>query len=108
MPCPKDLNIEELPNEFDTNNGAFIDSAAIMKCVDLVITSDTALTHLAGALGVKTFLLLQNVPDWRWGQEVQDTFWYPNHKLFRQSIRGDWVNVFNKLKIEVDKLTKID
>jgi len=102
----KDLSIEELPKDFDTSNGAFIDSAAIMKCVDLVITSDTALTHLAGALGVKTFLLLQKVPDWRWGQEADDTVWYPNHKLFRQSIRGDWAGVFNKLKIEVEKLIR--
>jgi len=75
-----------------------------MKNVDLVITSDTALTHIAGALGVKTFLLLQNVPDWRWGQEKDNTFWYPNHKLFRQYSRGDWDGVFDNLKIEVEKL----
>ena len=83
-----------------------MDSAAIMKCVDLVITSDTALTHLAGALGVRTWLLLQHVPDWRWGQNSKDTFWYPNHKLFRQNIRGDWDSVFDDVKNELVYLQK--
>lgn len=97
----KELEIEQLPQDFDTVNGAFMDSASIMKCVDLVITSDTALTHLAGALGVRTWLLLQHVPDWRWGQNSKDTFWYPNHKLFRQNIRGDWDSLFDDVKNEL-------
>jgi len=100
----KDLNIEELPEDFDTTSGAFMDSAAIMKCVDLVITSDTALTHLAGALGVRTLLLLQHVPDWRWGLNKEDTIWYSNHKLIRQNFSGDWNGVFEKLKIEIEEL----
>ena len=102
----EELNIHELPEDFDTVRGAFMDSAAIMKCVDLVITSDTALTHLAGALGVRTWLLLQHVPDWRWGQNSKDTFWYPNHKLFRQKIRGDWDSVFDDVKNELVYLQK--
>jgi hypothetical protein len=92
------LHIEELPSDFDTVNGAFMDSAAIMKNVDLVITCDTALTHLAGALGVRTFLLLQHVPDWRWGINTGDCVWYPNHQLFRQKTRGDWISVFEDIK----------
>lgn len=102
----KELDIEELPQDFDTINGAFMDSAAIMKSVDLVITSDTALTHVAGALGVRTWLLLQHVPDWRWGQNSKDTFWYPNHKLFRQNTRGDWDSVFDDVKNELVYLQK--
>jgi tetratricopeptide (TPR) repeat protein len=92
------LHIEQLPSDFDKVNGAFMDSAAIMKNVDLVITSDTALTHLAGALGVRTFLLLQHVPDWRWGINASDCIWYPNHMLFRQKTRGDWISVFEDVK----------
>ena len=102
----KELDIEELPQDFDTVDGAFMDSAAIMKVVDLVITSDTALTHLAGALGVRTWLLLQHVPDWRWGRNSKDTFWYPNHRLFRQNIRGDWDSVFDEVKKELVYLQK--
>ena len=51
-----------------------------------------------------TWLLLQHVPDWRWGQNSKDTFWYPNHKLFRQKIRGDWDSVFDDVKNELSNL----
>ena len=71
-------------------DGAFVDTAAIMAGLDLVITSDTATAHLAGALGVPTFVLLQQVPDWRWLRDREDTPFYPSVRLFRQSVRGDW------------------
>jgi len=72
---PAGMRIETLPDDFDNGDSAFLDSAAIIKCMDLVITSDTALTHLAGALGVKTWLPLKYVPDWRWMLDRSDSPW---------------------------------
>lgn len=71
-------------------DGAFLDTAAIIANLDLVITSDTAMAHLAGALGTRVWLLLAHVPDWRWGTEGTDTPWYPNMRLFRQKRPGNW------------------
>jgi tetratricopeptide (TPR) repeat protein len=102
---PVDMKIETLPESFDSMDGAFLDSAAVLKCVDLVITSDTALTHLAGALGVNTWLPLKYVPDWRWMLDRSDTPWYPAHRLFRQKQKEDWVGVFKEMKEELMLLT---
>lgn len=104
---PEGMKIEKLPEDFDGGNNAFLDSAAVMKCMDLVITSDTALTHLAGALGVKTWLPLKYVPDWRWMLEGSETPWYPNHRLFRQTTRNDWVGVFKKMEAELTTLVPV-
>lgn len=71
----------------------FIDTAAIVLACDLVITTDTAMAHLAGALGVSTWLLLKHVPDWRWGMEGDSTPWYPNVRLFRQQPNQNWHHV---------------
>ena len=108
MNLPEGMNIETLPEDFDSGDNSFLDSAAVMKCVDLVITSDTALTHLAGALGVKAWLPLKLVPDWRWMLEGSGTPWYPNHRLFRQKIRGDWITVFNEMESEIKALVIIN
>jgi tetratricopeptide (TPR) repeat protein len=101
---PAGMRVETLPDDFDNGDNAFLDSACVMKCVDLVITSDTALTHLAGALGVKTWLPLKYVPDWRWMLETSSSPWYPNHRLFRQAIRGEWGSVFKAMELELRAL----
>jgi hypothetical protein len=101
---PIGMKVETLPDDFDSGENAFLDSAAVMKCVHLVITSDTALTHLAGALGVKTWLPLKYVPDWRWMLDRYDSPWYPNHRLFRQATRNDWTNVFHEMETELISL----
>jgi tetratricopeptide (TPR) repeat protein len=101
---PAEMQIEVLPEDFDSSSGAFLDSAAVMKCVDLVITSDTALAHLAGALGVKTWLPLKYVPDWRWLLDRDDSPWYPSIKIYRQATRGDWDSVFERIKNDLLKL----
>ena len=90
----EDFKVETLPEDFDSDENPFLDSAAVLKCVDLVISSDTALTHLAGALGVKAWLPLKYVPDWRWMLDSTDSPWYPNHTLFRQATINDWNSVF--------------
>ncbi|MFM7087668.1 MAG: tetratricopeptide repeat protein [Cyanobium sp.] len=82
-------------------NGAwdFLDTAAILACCDLVISSDTALAHLAGGLGRPTWLLLKDVPEWRWGLQGDRSGWYPSMRLFRQQRRGDWQELMQRLML---------
>ncbi|MEI9915508.1 MAG: tetratricopeptide repeat-containing glycosyltransferase family protein [Methylovirgula sp.] len=84
------LGIETLGADFDAGPDAFIDTAAVIQTLDLIVTCDTSVAHLAGALGRPTFLLLRKVPDWRWMLDREDTPWYPTMRLFRQRTRGDW------------------
>jgi hypothetical protein len=84
--------------EFDTDRGAFMDTAAIMMNLDLVITSDTSVAHLAGALGVPVWVALPFVPDWRWLLDRSDSPWYPTMRLFRQKRMGDWAGVFEEIE----------
>jgi hypothetical protein len=80
----------------------FVQIAAVLTHCDLVITSDSALAHLAGALGRPTWLLLPFCPDWRWGLHGTSTFWYPTVRLFRQPRRGDWPAVVQMLQVALD------
>ena len=75
----------------------FSDTAAVLKNLDLLISSCTSVPHLAGALGVPVWLALPFVPDWRWLLEREDSPWYPHHRLFRQSRPGDWSEVFERI-----------
>jgi ADP-heptose:LPS heptosyltransferase len=84
-------------DEADQASGAFMDTAAIMMNLDLVITSDTALPHVAGSLGVPVWVALPFVPDWRWLLDRSDSPWYPTMQLFRQERRGDWQSVFQRI-----------
>jgi tetratricopeptide (TPR) repeat protein len=86
--------------------GAFTDTAAIMTNLDLVVTVDSALVHLGGALGVPTWLLLSAVPDWRWLLGRPDSPWYPTVRLFRQSKVGDWQEVIAQIAAAVEKLVQ--
>jgi ADP-heptose:LPS heptosyltransferase len=95
---PAGLSVEELGQEFDAGPDAFLDAAAAMESLDLIISSDTAIAHLAGALGRPTWLVLKHVPDWRWLMQREDSPWYPAHRLFRQSRRGDWEGVFARVQ----------
>jgi tetratricopeptide (TPR) repeat protein len=85
------------PGEIDAAHGAFMDTAAIMLNLDVVISSDTSIAHLAGALGVPVWTPLPFVADWRWLLDRCDTPWYPKMRLFRQQKRGDWADVFDRL-----------
>ncbi|MEP9387755.1 tetratricopeptide repeat protein [Mesorhizobium sp. KR9-304] len=82
---------------FNERADGFIDTAAVMKCLDLVITTDTAPAHLAGALNVPVWVLLKSVPDWRWLLDRSDSPWYPSMRLFRQKERGDWRGVVEEV-----------
>lgn len=85
-------------------NGAFLDTAAVMTQLDLVICVDTAIGHLAGALGVPVWLALGSVAEWRWLTVRDDTPWYPSMRLFRQSKRGDWKSVFSEMSRRLESL----
>ena len=76
----------------------FAETAAATANLDLVITVDTAVAHLAGALGAPVWVLLPYVADWRWFIERADSPWYPTARLFRQSRRGDWAGVFARVR----------
>jgi tetratricopeptide (TPR) repeat protein len=78
-------------------DGAFLDTAAIMKNLDLVVAVDSAVAHLAGALGVPIWLATSYVPDWRWLLDREDCPWYPTMRLFRQRRPGAWRDVFERM-----------
>jgi len=81
----------------------FLEIAAIILNCDLVITSDTSVAHLAGGLGIKTWLLLKKIPEWRWGLEGEKTFWYPSMRLFRQSKQDNWHELMSRVSLELIK-----
>jgi ADP-heptose:LPS heptosyltransferase len=81
----------------DTGEAPLTETAAMIAGLDLVITSDTAIAHLAGALGRPTWLCIHHAPDWRWLLEREDNPWYPTLRLFRQSSSGDWTGVIAAL-----------
>ena len=95
--------IIHLGGEIDQES-AFIDTAAILATVDLVITSDTVISHLAGALGVPVWVALSQVPDWRWGLTGTSTPWSPSMRLFRQETQGDWKPVFAAMTNALEEL----
>ena len=74
-----------------------------LEGLDLVISVDTAVAHLAGALGKPVWLLVQDSPDWRWLLKRADSPWYPTLRLFRQSHRGDWRPVLEQVIAELHR-----
>ena len=87
---PPGMVAETLGETFDAGPDAFVDTAAVIACCDLVISADTAVAHVAGALAAPTWIPLPFVPDWRWLTERPDSPWYPSVRLFRQAAQGDW------------------
>jgi ADP-heptose:LPS heptosyltransferase len=93
-----------LGDGFDSGPDAFIDTAAVMSNLDLIITPDTSIAHLAGALGRPTWVALRYVPDWRWLLDRDDSPWYPTIRLFRQQTIDDWGPVFREMAVELDAI----
>ncbi len=91
---PAGMTVETLGSDFDGGSDALVDAAAAMQSLDLVVTCDTAIAHLAGAMGRPCWVALKQVPEWRWQMGRSDTPWYPSLTLFRQGARGDWNGVF--------------
>ena len=87
-----------VPEEgFDAGPDAFADSAALMQSLDLVLSADSAITHVAAGLGRPAWLALARVPDWRWMLDRADSPWYPSVRLFRQHRLDDWTPVFDQV-----------
>jgi hypothetical protein len=82
--------IVDLGTDLDSGPDAFLDSAAVMANLDLVVSCDTSIVHLAGALGRPVWTALSVSPEWRWLLERNDSPWYPTMRLFRQPTEGDW------------------
>ena len=91
----------EVDPDLDAEGDAFADTAAVMQNVDLIVTCDTSVAHLAGALGRPVFVLLKRVPDWRWLLDRADSPWYPTMRLFRQKSPGDWPGVIGRVAGEL-------
>lgn len=106
LSLPQGMVVEQLPADFDNGANAFLDTAALLVHLDLVISCDTALGHLAGGLGLPVWLALRHVPDWRWMLNRSDSPWYPKHRLFRQPAHGDWAAVFNEMELQLGVLLK--
>ena len=104
---PGGMKVETLGVDFDAGPDSFRDSAAAMKCCDLVITSDSAIAHLAGALAVPLWIALKYVPEWRWMLERSHSPWYPTARLFRQRSLDDWAGVFSKIEKELASALKV-
>jgi len=85
----------------------FEDTAALIENVDLVVSVDTSVAHLAGTLGKKTFILLPFSSDWRWMLNTDDTPWYPSVKLFRQNATCDWDSVLNNIRKDISNFFKL-
>jgi tetratricopeptide (TPR) repeat protein len=94
--------LETLPNDIYAVDGSSRDedlaeTTALVATLDLVITTDTCIAHLAGAMGKPVWILLPWLADWRWMQQVESTPWYPTARLFRQSAPGDWAAVLDRV-----------
>jgi ADP-heptose:LPS heptosyltransferase len=94
----------DLGSDLDRGPDAFLDTAAAMAGLDLVISTDTSIAHLAGALGRPTWIALPAVAEWRWLLERSDSPWYPNMRLFRQRRRRNWQSVVAALVAAVTPL----
>jgi tetratricopeptide (TPR) repeat protein len=100
------FQVTDFGEELDRDHGAFMDTAAIMKSLDLVITVDTAIVHLAGALGTPTWLALSTRTDWRWLRGRNDSPWYPTLRLYRQSSPAVWNDVFDRMACDLEGLLR--
>lgn len=87
----------DLADRLDEATGTFLDTAAVMKHLDLVVCCDTSIAHVAGAMGIPVWIALPYSPDWRWLLDRTDSPWYPTARLFRQRAPGDWNSVFTEI-----------
>ncbi len=98
----RERGVLQLGQEFSD----FADTAAVVAMLDLLISVDTSVAHLAGAMGKAVALLLPFAPDWRWMLNRTDSSWYPSVRLFRQSRIGDWREPFERLHGELVEVSQ--
>jgi ADP-heptose:LPS heptosyltransferase len=99
------LDYHSFSNLFDFGNKSIFEISEVMKKLDLVISSDTSIIHLAGILNIKSILLLNYNSDWRWFKDKKKTLWYPSVEIIKQNTFNSWDNVFYELKKRIEKLT---
>lgn len=85
----------------------FADTAALIACMDLVITVDTSVAHLAASMGKPTWILLPFAPDFRWLMDKEDSLWYPTAKLYRQTVLGEWDDVLQRIRTDLNQFEKL-
>lgn len=88
--------------------GDFSDTAAVCSLLDVVLTVDTSVAHLAGALGCQVWIMIHDAADWRWLRDREDSPWYPTARLYRQPSRGDWRSVTLRVRTDLDLLFSRD
>ena len=93
--------VEHFDEDFDAGPDAFLDTAAIMAHLDLIVTCDTSVAHLAGALGRPVWVALRHVSEWRWLDQRADSPWYPTMRLFRCGEGDDWLALFEDIAAEI-------
>jgi hypothetical protein len=91
-----------------SNDRDLAETAALMATLDLVITTDTCIAHLAGAMGKPVWILLPHLSDWRWMQQTETTPWYPTARLFRQRSPGDWDGVMERVVRQLSELCTVE
>lgn len=102
---PSSFKLELFDDTFDNEHGRFMDTAAVIKNLDLIITIDTSIAHLAGAIGVPVWVMLPEPADWRWMINRRESPWYPDTmKLFHQPTPGDWQTVIQTIGQKLEQL----
>lgn len=102
LPYPHVLHTFD--SSFDVTHGRFMDTAAVISNLDLIISVDTAIAHLAGALAKPVWLLVPTPCDWRWMTNRTDSPWYPTMRIFRQKNAGDWDSVIAEISKELERI----
>jgi hypothetical protein len=103
LPPELGRKLENLGQEFDSGSDSFIDTAAMMMEMDLIVTCDTSIAHLAGALGRPVWVALRHIAEWRWLDKRTDSPWYPMMRLFRCERGDDWAELFARMAAEIRK-----
>jgi tetratricopeptide (TPR) repeat protein len=103
LPAALAARLRRYDEDFDDDPDAFIDTAALMAGLDLIVTCDTSIAHLAGALGRPVWLALRHVAEWRWLAERADSPWYPTMRLFRCGEGDDWTALFAAIASEIGR-----
>jgi tetratricopeptide (TPR) repeat protein len=100
------FSITDLGGQLDETAGPFMDTAAVIKNLDLVVAIDSSLNHLAGGLGIPTWLVLPYAPDWRWMMQREDSPWYPKLRIFRQTEFDNWEPIFQRMAEQLANLVR--
>ncbi len=106
LPTASAGRIQVFGDGFDLGPDAFVDTAAVMANLDLIVTCDTSIAHLAGALGRPVWVALRHVAEWRWMLEREDSPWYPTMRLLRAKAGDDWLELYERIATDIAVLAQ--